>query len=130
MRGAWAEVELPPVPDLPRGRVLRPRFGRRAETAVGLAVATLLAWLGYGLVTGGALEEPSSDPARGGRGEEQLAVLEPEEPPAVAEAPRIEALSEDSIELRSGPVTLVLVTSRTDPAETESAGPPTPGDER
>ncbi len=105
MRSAWREMEIP-EPRVPTGRVLRPRFARAINVVASLAAALLLALLAYSVAM-------KQDP---------VAPLAPTEPPR---GPHVAAIGDNHIELRSGPVTLILVTSEAVSGLDETADPRT-----
>jgi len=87
LRAAWREAPVP-APRLPSRAVVRRRPAAWLDRGAALAAAVLLALLLY-------------------------SVVERESPRSPSEAPRgphVAAIGDDRIELRSGPVTLVIVT--------------------
>ena len=104
-----------PARSPPAGRLLRPRFGKRIDLVASLAAALLLALLAFSVL------------------ERDLGTTAPT--PDAADAPRapaepyVAAVADDHVELRSGPVTLVLVTTDAGTDWNGTAGPRTLEDE-
>jgi len=123
MRGAWARVEPPPalVPGSLRRARRAPRWFALAAAA---GIGALLLWAALEGAGGGS----APDPERGAtvaRAEVDAPVPVPAPEPSAAaeelsaalEQVEIAALSADRMELRSGPVRLILLTETTDLAE-------------
>ena len=104
LRAAWGTVEAPvlqrPGPRVPAGRLLFLR-GSRLAKGVAAAAVVLVAFGSWAL-----FQRPAPD-VRSPDEDMQVHV-----PPAPADGPRVASLGPDYIELRSGPVRLILFDGR------------------
>jgi len=94
LRDAWREVEIPAAAPPRAAPVLRPLFGGRLDRVCAAAAALLVALLAW-----------SASERDGGERADATDTAE------ARPGPRVVGIGDNHIELRSGPVTLVLVTS-------------------